>query len=122
MGFGSLVMLSRAHDELTILHVRVNRTEDVAIYPEGSSFVCDKGDCVLLPGREAEPPVIVMNYRESVYFSAVVVDDCNDHGVAQMDSNDRPMCPEGFVVASVHPRKWIGRVRLYNGKMKHLAA
>ena len=48
---------------------------------------------MLLSGRSAETLVIVMNYRESMYFSAVIVDDCNNHGVAQMDSNDRPLCP-----------------------------
>ena len=86
-------MLSRAHDEFTILHVRVNRTEDVAIHPEAPNFVCDKGDCVLLSGRSAETLVIVMNYCESMYFSAVIVDDRNNHGVALMNSNDRPLCP-----------------------------
>ena len=82
----------RTHDELTVGHVRVNRTEDVAIHPEDPNFVCDKRDCVSLSGREAETPVIIMNYCESVYFSAIIVDDCNNHGVALMDSNDRPLC------------------------------
>jgi hypothetical protein len=85
-------MLSRAHYEFTILHVRVDRTEDVAIHPEAPNFVCDKGDCVSLSGRKAETSVIIMNYRESMYFSAIIVDDCNNHGVALMDSNDRPLC------------------------------
>ena len=88
----SLVRPSRADDELTVLHVRVNRTEDVAIHPKIPNFVCDKGDCVSLPRREAETPVVIMVYCESMYFSTVVVDDCNHHGVALMDSDDRPLC------------------------------
>jgi hypothetical protein len=79
----------------------VNGAEDVAIHPEAPNFVCDKRDCVLLSWGEAETPVIIMDYCESVYFSTVIVDDCNDHGVVMMDSNDRPLCPEGFVVATV---------------------
>jgi hypothetical protein len=116
------IVASSTYDELTILHVRVNRTEDVAIHPEAANFVCDKGDYVLLSWRETETPVIVMNYCESVYFSAVIVDDGNDHRVALMDSNDRPLCSEGFVVATVNPRERVRRVRLYNGKMKNLTA
>ena len=85
-------VLSRAHDEFAVLHVRVNCTEHIAIHPEASNFVRDKGDCVLLSRREAETSVIIVNYRESMYFSAVIVDDCNDYGVALMDSNDRPLC------------------------------
>ena len=85
-------MLSRTDDEFTVLHVRVNRAEDVAIHPEGSNFVCDKGDCVLLSGREAETLVIIVNYCESMYFAAVIVDDCNNYGVPLMDSNDRLLC------------------------------
>ena len=112
----------RAHYEHAVLHVRVNRTEDVAIYPEAPDFVCDEGDCVLLSGRVAETLVVIMNYCESMYFSAVVVDDCNNYGVALMDTYDRPLCPEGFVVATVYPREWIWRIRLVNSKMNHLTA
>jgi len=36
---------------------------------------------MLLSGRCAEILVIVKNYCESMYFSAVIVDDCNNHGV-----------------------------------------
>jgi hypothetical protein len=91
-GSASRATLSRAHDELTILHVRVNRTEDITIHPEAPNFVCDKGHCVSLSGSEAETPVIVVSYCESMYFSAIIVDDCNNYGVALMDSNDRPLC------------------------------
>lgn len=40
----------------------------------------------------AETPVIVVNDCESMYFSAVILDNCNDHHVALMDPNDGPLC------------------------------
>ena len=104
------------------MHVRVNRAEDVAVYPEGADFVCDEGYCMLLSWREAETLIVIVNYCESMYFSAIVVDDRNNDGVALVDSNDRPLCPEGFVVATVDPREWIRRVRLYDGEIKYLTA
>lgn len=120
--FQSHLTASRTDYEHAVLHVRVNRTEDVAIHSEASNFVCDKGDCVLLSGRRTETFVVIMNYREPMYLSAVIVDDCDNHGVALMDSDDRPLRSEGSVVTAVHPREWIWRIRLYNGKMKHLTA
>jgi len=71
----------RTHNDGTVLHVWVNRAEDVAIPPESARFVCDEGDCMLLSGWSAKAPVVVVHYREPVNFSAVIVDDCDDHCV-----------------------------------------
>ena len=73
-----------------------------------------------LTRRIAETLIVIMNYCKSMYFSAIIVDDRNNHGVALMDSHDRPRCAERFVVAAVDPRKWIRRIRLYNGKVNYL--
>jgi len=45
------VKLLRVHDHRTVLHVRVDRAEDVAVHPERSCFVCDECDCMLLSRR-----------------------------------------------------------------------
>jgi len=63
-----------------------------------------------------------MNYREPVDFSAVIVHDRDNHCVAERDLNDRPLCPERFVVATVHPCHRVGWIRLYDGEMHHLVA
>ena len=60
----------------------MNCAEDVAINPKASNLVCDKSDCLLLSGREAESLVIVMDYCEPMHFAAVIVDDCDDYRVA----------------------------------------
>jgi len=112
----------RGDDKHTILHVRVNCTEDVAINSEATSIVGDKRDCLLLPGSETESFVIVMNYCESMYFPTVIIDDSDDHGVALLHSDDRPLCAKRFVVATVHACERIRRVRLYNRKTKYLTA
>ena len=55
-----------------------------------------------------------------MYFSTVVVDNCNSYGVALMDSNDGPLGSKRFVVAAVHAREWVGWVGLYYGKLNCL--
>ena len=102
------------------MHVGVNRAEYVAIHPEASNLVCDEGDGMLMSWGIAEASVIVVDYCESMHFTAVIVDDRDDHRVALMHSNDRPLRPKRFVIAPVHSRKRIRWISLDNREMKHL--
>ena len=114
------MILSRAYDYRAVLHVWVNCAEDVAVHPEVSNLVCDEGDGVLMSWGGAEASVIIVDYCESMHFTAVIVDYGDDDRVALMDSNDRPLRPKGFVIAPVHSRKWVRWISLDNGEMKHL--
>jgi len=68
------------------------------------------------------PALATIGVRPIGRADIVTDDDCDNHCIAQMDSNDRPLCPERFVVTTVHPRHPVWWVRLHDSEMNYLNA